>query len=44
MGTVAIEEVTGRIAEKLRAFKTILQQHQEMDVQDFHLQKRLEMP
>ena len=39
MGTVAIEEVTGRIAENLECLK-----HQEMDVQDFHLQKRLEMP
>ena len=43
MGTVAIEEVTGRIAENLEHLKRFTQ-HQEMDVQDFHLQKRLEMP
>ena len=43
MGTVAIEEVTGRIAENLEYLKR-LQQHQEMDVQDFHLQKKQEMP
>ena len=42
MGTVAIEEVTGRIAENLECLKRFTATPG--DVQDFHLQKRLEMP
>ena len=44
MGTIAIEEVTGRIAENLECLKRFTATPRKMDVQDFHLQKRLEMP